>query len=107
MTPTTNRKVLDGLPVRRWDAETTYDSLLLVPSGKKHDSGYHQIAIVGCEGSKPKEIAAYCDDIGVRVATASPLLAGKYLQSMFRVDMSYPAGYRQLVGRQVHCRRGA
>ncbi len=94
MNPRTNRKVLDGLPVRDWQAESTYDSLMIVPSGKMHDSGYHLIAIVGCRKNVPVEIAAYCDDIGVHVPMPSPRYGSdkQFSNYMFRVDMSYPSG---------------
>jgi len=41
------RKELLALPKRDWDKETIYDSIAVVPSGKKHESGYGLIAIVG------------------------------------------------------------
>ena len=54
-----------ALPVRDWDEETVYRSLIIVPTPRKHDSGWRLMAIVGCatEGGEPKEIAAFCDDI--------------------------------------------
>lgn len=87
-----SRGVLVGLPSRAWDASSTYDSLLIVPTGKRHDSKFHLIAIVGCVDNRPVEIAACCDDIEVRVPELLPLLADKYVMDMFRCDMSYPAG---------------
>lgn len=93
-----NRKVLDGLPTRDWQATSTYDAILIVPSGKKHDSGYHLMAIVGMRGPQPVEIAAYCDDIGFQIPQASKLIAGPYLSDLYRCDMSWPAGITQLWG---------
>jgi hypothetical protein len=57
------KKDLLKLPVRDWQQVSNYDSILVVPSGKKHCSGYHLMAVVGVRGMKPVEIAAYCDDI--------------------------------------------
>jgi hypothetical protein len=97
MKSNTNRKVLDGLPVRDWQTESTYDALLIVPTGQKHDSGYAVIAIVGAryrgpdEPGGPVEIAAYCDDIEVRFSNEVPE-SKRYATDDFRVDMSYPSG---------------
>lgn len=58
------RKQLLNLPERNWDEVKEYSAVIVVPTGKKHDSGYALMAIVGCdENCKPCEIAAYCDDI--------------------------------------------
>lgn len=56
------RKALLALPQRKWDLVSEYNSLLIVPTNRKHDSGYGLIAIVGRQGDEA-EIAAVCDDI--------------------------------------------
>ena len=33
-------KELRNLPFRKWDEVKTYKSIVVVPSGKKHDSGW-------------------------------------------------------------------
>ncbi len=76
------RADLKALPRRKWDEISTYDSLLIVPSGKKHDSGYGWIEIVGCKDQAPIEVAACCDDICWHVQ------GGKYAM---RTDMLFPS----------------
>lgn len=58
-------RALLQLPRRKWDVESVYDSIILVPTGAKHDSGWGLIAIVDVVGGKPSsaEIAAVCDDV--------------------------------------------
>lgn len=56
-------KDLLSLPERDWLTESKYDSLIVVPTNEKHDSGFRLMAIVGCINAIPKEIAAYCDDM--------------------------------------------
>jgi hypothetical protein len=59
-----SHKELMALPVRDWQEEKTYDSVLVVSTRKKHDSGWAVMAIIGCEKQEPIEIAcACCDDI--------------------------------------------
>lgn len=53
-----------SLPVRDWDKETIYDTIIVCPTTDVHDSGYRLMAIIGCNNLKPVEIAAYCDDLG-------------------------------------------
>lgn len=76
---------LKKLPVRPWDKETTYHSLLVIPSGKKHDSGYAIMYIIGCdEKNVPIEIAAACDDIVWKIP--------EKVDYDLRNDMFYPSG---------------
>ena len=57
------RNELMSLPVRKWnDKSTTYDSLMVLSDGKKHDSGWGLIVIVGCIDNSPVEIAVNCAD---------------------------------------------
>jgi len=58
-----SRKDLLALPVRKWDDEAAkYDSLLILADGRKHDSGWGLIVIIGCVDNEPKEIAVNCAD---------------------------------------------
>lgn len=59
------RADLLSLPVRKWDDDKKrYDSLLIISNGKKHDSGWGEMVIIGCVDEKPIEIAASgLDDI--------------------------------------------
>lgn len=85
------RKPLLELPVRNWQTPSTYRGLLIVPTGKKHDSGWHLIAIVGLgDDAEPLEIAAYCDDIGIKVEGVTEL--PEWPLGQFRIDMTYPSG---------------
>lgn len=59
-----NRKELLALPEREWDKVTEYESIIIVPTGKKHDSGWALMAIIGYDRDKGLfEIAAKCDVI--------------------------------------------
>ena len=62
-----SKKKLLKSPVRKWDdTSNTYDSILLVPTGKKHESGFMHIAIIGVtykENKEEYEICGYPDDI--------------------------------------------
>jgi hypothetical protein len=58
------KKELLKLPQRKWDEIKRYHSILLVPTGRKHDSGWMLIALVGMNNNdEPEEIAAFCDDV--------------------------------------------
>lgn len=57
------KKELLALPKRNWGEISTYDSVLLVSTRRKHDSGYNYFAVVGVdEKGTPVEIAAFMDD---------------------------------------------
>ena len=57
------RDELMSLPVRKWDDESkAYDSLLVLADGRKHDSGWGLIVIIGCIKQEPIEIAVCCAD---------------------------------------------
>ena len=52
------------LPCREWSSESTYDSILILPTGEVHDSGYGMITIIGVNKGAPVEIInKYSDDI--------------------------------------------
>lgn len=57
------REDLLKLPLKPFSEIKTYDCLLIVPTRRKHDSGWRLMAIVGCDQTGPIEIAGYCDDI--------------------------------------------
>jgi len=97
-----SRKDIANLPERAWAAEGIYDSILVVPSGKKHDSGFALMKIIGMNNLVPIEIAAWCDDICWKF----PALMNEY---GLRNDMFYPSNiihfwsnmYRFKVGRSL------
>ena len=55
------------LPERDWELKSEYDSVLLVNTRMKHDSGYNLFAVVGCNKGIPVEIAGYMDDFRLDV----------------------------------------
>ena len=78
---------LRKLPFRKsWNEATTYSSLIVVASGKKHDSGWALMYIIGLDKErKPIEIAAACDDICWNIPTG-------FSGYEFRNDMWFPSG---------------
>lgn len=95
-------KDLRKLPKRDWDKPFEYDSILIVPSGKKHKSGYALIYIVGVMVHTPIEIAAECDDI-------CWIIPNDIRPQQVRTEMMYPSGivhfwsdyYRYKVGNSL------
>jgi hypothetical protein len=76
---------LRKLPFRGWNNVTTYKSILVISSGKKHDSGWAMMYIIGLDVKhNPIEIAAACDDICWKIPTETDY--------NFRNDMFYPSG---------------
>lgn len=88
------RRDLLALPSRKWGEETDYDALLLTPTGKKHDSGFNLISIVGWRRSVgPVAQAAFCDDIEWHLPDAPRIgTKGEYAVSLVRMDCSFPSG---------------
>jgi hypothetical protein len=84
------RKDLLSLPQRPWNQTSIYDSVLLVPTGKKHDSGFSLIAVVGIRDYEPIEIAAFCDDVNWYIDAM--IVCGTYTMPNLRTDMLYPSG---------------
>lgn len=62
------RKALLALPRRAWDRVTDYDAILVVPTGKKHDSGYSLMAIVGVRGKKAQSMLSVYDPTDVLIS---------------------------------------
>lgn len=96
------------LPCRAWDAAKTYDFLYIVPTRKKHDSGYSLIAIVGVcledSGAQWAEIAAYCDDVCWTFPTAHPydrIREGQH-HNIMRTDCLFPSGIFRIWGSGEH-----
>lgn len=79
-----SRKDLEAAPERNWQEESTYSSIYLLPTKKKHDSGWHLICIVGVKDGV-LEKAAYCDDVCWNCE-------GDFRDMALRMDMTYPAG---------------
>lgn len=92
------KKELLASPYREDDGASgrRYKTILLVPSGLKHDSGYMKIAIIGAynEGDETKyEICGYPDDINWIIP---PAIKGRdYYIPNLRTDCFYPSGVMQ------------
>lgn len=88
-----SKKEILKLPVRkRDDTSRLYDRILIVPAGKKHDSGYMRIAVIGVWGIEENaEICAYPDDISYFF----PFEDKKYSLAKVRQDCFYPSGVLQ------------
>jgi len=97
------RKHLKELPHRKWDNVKSYSSLLVVHSGKKHDSGWSCIYVVGVEKREVIEIAASsADDLCFNTENLPVREGFKGLNyPMFRADCTYPSGFLHLWGRGV------
>ncbi len=84
------------LPRREWNKETAYQSILVVNTKRKHESGWGLMAIIGLDNKRePIEIAAYCDDIYWNLNGLS-----------FRNDMFYPSGIIHFWSREANFKVG-
>ena len=59
---TATRKELLALPERPWNVVRTYESILLFPTNRKHDSGFALMLVIGCYDRKASEIAVSTSD---------------------------------------------
>lgn len=71
--------------VRDWQEKSTYTDIFIVPTRKRHDSGWMLMAIVGLKADGTYEQAAWCDDVCWNVAS----LKKDYTM---RNDCTYPGG---------------
>lgn len=79
------RKDMLKLPERERREESTYSSIFIIPTGRKHDSGWALMAIIGCnDKGEPVEIAAYCDDVCYDFGLVT------HKEYAMRTDMTYP-----------------
>ena len=86
------RKELISLPVRKWDVESEYDSVLLLSTGKKHDSGWAIMIIIGVVSFVPTEIAVHCcDDIEWKMPDMKRYGSGLSIGQL-RMDCAYKSG---------------
>lgn len=91
-------KELRKLPFRKWDEVKDYNELFVIASGRKHDSGWALMYIIGRNGDD-MEIAAACDDICWDVSLASTY--------GLRTDMTYPSGILRYWSNSFKFRVGA
>lgn len=63
------RKELLSLPLKKDSNIKEYESIIVVPTNRKHDSGWRLMALIGIEKIDkvytPTEIIGYCDDINL------------------------------------------
>lgn len=86
-----SRSELMALPVRKWNEYRDYDSVLLLSTRRKHESGWAEIAIIGVRDGHPVEIAvSCCDDIEWKFP---PMTGGtKYPIGQIRMDCAMRSG---------------
>lgn len=100
-------KELMALPVRKWDDEKEYTSLLIVSTRKKHDSGWAVIAIIGTRDYQPEEIAVCCcDDIEWKLPPMKTFGGGHYTIGQFRMDCALKSGALHVWQREARFKVG-
>ena len=58
------RKDFDAVPSRDWNEDIgEFDSLVIIPLGIMHDSGYRCLDFVACENNKPIKRLSGCSDV--------------------------------------------
>jgi hypothetical protein len=88
------KKELLQSPLRQWtNVDKEYNEILIVPSGRKHCSGWMSIAVIGVwveDGQEKYEIAAYPDDISYFFPIRK--IAEDLQLTTVRQDCHYPQG---------------
>ena len=86
-----SRDELMALPVRKWMEYSEYDSVLLLSTRRKHESGWAMMEIIGVREGVPVEIvASCCDDIEWKFP---PMKGGTRLTSgQMRMDCALRSG---------------
>lgn len=92
-----NKKSILKSPVREWNKITSYKQIVIIPTRKKHESGYALIAIVGMKENGRFEICSYADDI----CWDFRKLHQNYDSSGMRTDCYYPEGILHFWGRNI------
>jgi hypothetical protein len=58
------RKEFEELPLRGWDEDIgKFDSLIILPTKRKHDSGFGAMDFVACKGTLPICRLSGCSDV--------------------------------------------
>lgn len=101
------RDELLNLPTRAWNAESEYDSLLILSTRRKHDSGWAIMAIIGVRDTQPVEIACECcDDIEWKFPPMVTV-GGVYSIGQMRMDCAMRSGALHAWARNAKLRVGA
>lgn len=102
-----SKKELLKSPRRGWsETDHEYDSILIVPAGTKHDSGFMHIAVIGYnykdkERGKEEtfEICSFSDDVSCHFPLISFGDNKQYSMASVRMDCYYPSGVLRYHGR--------
>ena len=88
------RAELLALPDREWGRPTpTYDSILVLPTKRKHDSGWGMMTIIGVTNTQPIEIVTTgADDIEWLTPDCQRLPSSTYLFAGMRTDCAWRSG---------------
>ena len=101
------RDELLKLPTRAWDAESDYDSLLILSTRRKHESGWAIMAIIGVRDRQPVEIAcACCDDIEWKLPPMVTVGGGSFSIGQMRMDCAMRSGALHAWARKAKFRVG-
>jgi len=57
------RKDFEALPHRKWDEEIECDSIIILPTHKKHDSGFRKMDFVAVVKDEPICLLSGCSDV--------------------------------------------
>jgi hypothetical protein len=71
-----SRKELLSLPIRKWDharLNMNFDSILMLPTDKKHDSGWRCMAVIGINKDQLTLLSTCSDDINWHIPAPSYL----------------------------------
>lgn len=91
------RKELLSLPKREWCTKSIYDSVLLLSTRKRHDSGWAMMFVIGVNHGEPIEIASsHSDDVGWILGSG---INGSYKTSPIRIDCPLVSGAIQVWSR--------
>jgi hypothetical protein len=89
-----SRDELLSLPHRAWQTSAVYDSLLLLSTRRKHDSGWAMVAIIGVVNHMPTEVATACSD-DVEWVLPPAIRFGErseYAMGQMRMDCAFRSG---------------
>lgn len=105
------RQFLLDLPKRKWNCNSEYDYLFIVPTNEKHDSGFKLIAIVGAvntESGSKAELAAFCDDICWSFPKEHPYGKSEARKNkmILRTDCLYPSNILRMWASSEHYFKG-
>lgn len=105
-----SRKELLSLPSRAWDKHSIYDSVLIMSTRKKHESGWAAMAIIGVNKGAPIEIATQCSD-DIEWKAPIPIIVGKnsgreFTIGQFRMDCLFKSSALHAWGHEIKFKVG-